>query len=92
MIDAAQPRENKLRARLYAARFLSLLPPIQEQARCAFGDERPERRDELLAEVTANCWVGKTPSETEVGATCARCATGPSLFSGGIQGADPNLR
>jgi hypothetical protein len=38
-------------------KFLSLLPAIQEQARFAFRNEEPERRQELTAEVIANCWV-----------------------------------
>jgi hypothetical protein len=39
------------------AKFLALLPVIQEQARFAFRTEEPERRQELIAEVIANCWV-----------------------------------
>lgn len=39
------------------AKFLSLLPQIQEQARFAFRHEGAEQRDELIAEVVANCWV-----------------------------------
>ena len=39
------------------AKFLSLLPAIQEQARFAFRNEDPERRQELTAEVIANCWA-----------------------------------
>ncbi|MCY2993236.1 MAG: hypothetical protein NTY19_35940 [Planctomycetota bacterium] len=38
-------------------KFLSLLPAIQEQARFAFRNENPERRQELTAEVVANCWA-----------------------------------
>jgi len=37
--------------------FLSLLPAINEQARFAFRYEEPERRQELVAEVIANCWT-----------------------------------
>jgi hypothetical protein len=40
-----------------AATFLTLLPQIQEQARFAFRDEKIEQRQELIAEVVANCWV-----------------------------------
>jgi hypothetical protein len=39
------------------ARFLAMLPTIQEQARYAFRSEPPERRQDLIAEVVANCWV-----------------------------------
>ena len=39
------------------AKFLSLLPAIQEQARFAFRNEKPEHRQELTAEVIANCWA-----------------------------------
>ncbi|MCY2991234.1 MAG: hypothetical protein NTY19_25680 [Planctomycetota bacterium] len=39
------------------AKFLSLLPAIQEQARFAFRNEDPERRQDLTAEVIANCWA-----------------------------------
>jgi len=38
-------------------RFLEMLPQIREQARHAFRNEHSERREELLAEVIANCWV-----------------------------------
>jgi hypothetical protein len=38
-------------------RFLEMLPQIREQARHAFRNEQPERREDLLAEVIANCWV-----------------------------------
>ena len=41
----------------HAAKFLSLLSAIQEQARYAFRNEKPEHRLELTAEVIANCWV-----------------------------------
>jgi len=39
------------------AKFLSLLPQIQEQARFAFRREGGEQREELIAEVVANCWA-----------------------------------
>jgi hypothetical protein len=42
---------------LCCAKFLALLPVIREQARFAFRTEKPERRQELIAEVIANCWV-----------------------------------
>jgi hypothetical protein len=38
-------------------RFLEMLPQIREQARHAFRNEQSERREDLLAEVIANCWV-----------------------------------
>jgi hypothetical protein len=38
-------------------KFLSILPAIREQARFAFRKEDPERRQELTAEVVANCWA-----------------------------------
>lgn len=34
-----------------------MLPQIRAQARVAFGGKSPERREELIAEVFANCWV-----------------------------------
>ncbi|MCY2994202.1 MAG: hypothetical protein NTY19_40950 [Planctomycetota bacterium] len=39
------------------AKFLSLLPAIQEQARFAFRNEKAEHRQDLTAEVIANCWA-----------------------------------
>lgn len=39
------------------AKFLSLLPQIQEQARFAFRHTGAEQRQELIAEVVANCWA-----------------------------------
>jgi len=38
-------------------KFLSILPAIREQARFAFQNEKPEHRQELTAEVVANCWA-----------------------------------
>jgi len=38
-------------------KFLSLLPQIQDQARFAFRHEGAEQREELIAEVIANCWA-----------------------------------
>lgn len=38
-------------------RFLEMLPQIRDQARHAFRNELPERREELLAETVANCWA-----------------------------------
>ncbi len=47
---------RRLRARTLQARFLELLPHILAQAQMAFRKEKPERREELIAEVQANCW------------------------------------
>ncbi|NLY02419.1 MAG: hypothetical protein GXY83_40555 [Rhodopirellula sp.] len=44
-------------ASAYSVTFLSLLPAIREQARFACRTEKPERRQEFIAEVIANCWV-----------------------------------
>ncbi|MCY2986778.1 MAG: hypothetical protein NTY19_02805 [Planctomycetota bacterium] len=38
-------------------KFLSILPTIREHARFAFQNEKPEHRQELTAEVIANCWA-----------------------------------
>ena len=38
-------------------RFSQMLPLIHEQASHAFRKELPERREELIAEVIANCWA-----------------------------------
>ena len=57
MIAVAKPRKRKSRAGVHTAMFLELLPRIREQAGQAFGNERGERRQELIAEVIANCWV-----------------------------------
>lgn len=51
---------NRRRRSVTSARtatFLSLLPQIQEQARFAFRHEEFDQRQELIAEVVANCWV-----------------------------------
>ena len=37
--------------------LMTLLPAIQEQPRFAFRKEGPDRRQELTAEVVANCWA-----------------------------------
>jgi hypothetical protein len=41
----------------YQDRFLEMLPLIREQASHAFRNEPPSRRQELISEVVANCWV-----------------------------------
>lgn len=51
---------HKLRAQTLQNRFLQLLPHIRNQAHMAFRSEKPERREELKAEVLANCWVAFT--------------------------------
>ena len=38
-------------------RFLEILPQLQQQAHFAFRDEPASRRQELVAETIANCWV-----------------------------------
>jgi hypothetical protein len=57
MIAAACPQEPDPRARRYAAKFLVLLPLIQQLARRAFRRHSFEERQELMAEVVANCWA-----------------------------------
>ena len=56
MIVSAK-RMRQTAASVSYAKFLSLLPAIREQARFAFRQEEPERRQELIAEVVANCWA-----------------------------------
>jgi len=48
---------KKLRAQALQDKFLDILPSIRQQARFAFRAETPERRDDLVTEVIANCWV-----------------------------------
>jgi len=48
---------DKLRAQTLQDKFLDMLPAIRNQARFAFRAETPERRDDLVTEVIANCWV-----------------------------------
>ncbi len=57
MIAAACPQEPDPRARHYAAKFLRLLPLIQQLAHRAFRRHPDEEREELTAEVIANCWA-----------------------------------
>jgi hypothetical protein len=57
MIAAACPQEPDPRTRRYAAKFLILLPLIQQLARRAFRRHSFEERQELMAEVVANCWA-----------------------------------
>jgi len=54
----ARPKQTRRPlASSYSVTFLSLLPAIREQARFACRTEKPERRQEFIAEVIANCWV-----------------------------------
>ncbi|MBC8873587.1 MAG: hypothetical protein H8E44_29470 [Planctomycetes bacterium] len=48
---------KRLRAQTLQDRFLELLPQIRTQASLAFRDEKHELREELIAEVIANCFV-----------------------------------
>ena len=57
MIARAKRTPRASAALAISARFLAMLPTIQEQARYAFRSEPPERRRDLIAEVVANCWV-----------------------------------
>lgn len=54
----ARPRPiRRPTASACCAKFLTLLPAIRDQARFACRGEDPERRQEFVAEVIANCWV-----------------------------------
>ena len=57
MIAAACPQDPDPRNHRYAAKFLVLLPLIQRLARRAFRRYGVEERQELIAEVVANCWA-----------------------------------
>lgn len=57
MIARAKTSPRTSAALAITARFLAMLPTIQEQARFAFRSEPAERRQDLIAEVVANCWV-----------------------------------
>ena len=61
MIARAKPRRRKTHARKNTEQFLLTLPLIREQACHAFRSERPERREDLIAEVIANCWATFMP-------------------------------
>jgi hypothetical protein len=54
---ASAKRMRQMAVSACYAKFLSLLPKIRDQACFAFRTEKPERRQELIAEVVANCWV-----------------------------------
>ncbi|MCY2989932.1 MAG: hypothetical protein NTY19_18980 [Planctomycetota bacterium] len=57
MIARPKRSPRHLAASACVAKFLCLLTAIREQARFAFRSESPERRQDLIAEVIANCWV-----------------------------------
>ena len=57
MIAVPKKKTKPSTAELWQAKFLELLPLIREQARIAFLHEPSERREEMTAEVVANCWV-----------------------------------
>lgn len=57
MIARAKKNPRTSAALAITARFLALLPAIREQARFAFRHEKPERRQELIAETIANAFV-----------------------------------
>ena len=57
MIARAKKRSPNAATLSACAKFLSLLPAIQEQARFAFRNEKSEHRQDLIAEVVANCWA-----------------------------------
>jgi len=48
---------KKQNAKSLQAKFLKLLPTIREQLRFAFQHEPPERKEDMIAEAIANCWV-----------------------------------
>jgi len=56
MIALAKRRTKSSSAEPWQAKFLELLPAIDNQARVAFRGEPAERRQDLIAEVIANCW------------------------------------
>jgi len=57
MIAPAKRRTKTSSAEQWQAKFLELLPTIDHQAHVAFRGEPEERRQDLVAEVIANCWV-----------------------------------
>jgi hypothetical protein len=57
MITIPKQRTRTSTAQHWHAKFLGLLPTIRRQARIAFRHEPSERREEMTAEVVANCWV-----------------------------------
>jgi hypothetical protein len=57
MISATRDADRKPRSCPPGQAFLALLPQIRTQARCAFRAVPAERREELVAEVVAHCYV-----------------------------------
>ena len=57
MIPTAKPQSSTPSAHYLHAKFIELLPCIKKQARVSFRSEPFEQRQELIAEVCANCWV-----------------------------------
>jgi hypothetical protein len=48
---------KKQNAKSLQAKFTELLPTIRDQLRFAFRHEPPERKEDMIAEAIANCWV-----------------------------------
>lgn len=48
---------KKQNAKSLQARFTELLPTIHDQLRFAFRHEPPERKEDMIAEAIASCWV-----------------------------------
>ena len=51
----ALPKEQNADALQH--KFMDMMPTIYDQVRFAFRHELPERRQEMIAEAIANCWV-----------------------------------
>ncbi len=54
---AKEPRRRKKCPPACQNRFLEMLPQIRDQARITFRAEKPEAKEELIAEVVANAYV-----------------------------------
>ena len=54
---AKESRRRKKCPPAWQNRFLEMLPQIRQQARVAFRAEKPEAKEELIAEVVANAYV-----------------------------------
>lgn len=72
------------------AKFLLLLPRIQEQARFAFRHEGEEQREELIVEVVANCWAAyghrpRTVGNTDRHTVLTRLPRSMSFFTLALQ-------
>ena len=55
------PHTKSLSPEHWHATFLELLPVINNQASVAFRGKPPERLQDLIAEVIANCWAAFVP-------------------------------